>query len=167
MADQIMAPMFMDDTPDLEEGDPLLPESNYTFEITKASSKVSKKGDRNIIYLRSKVVGPEGSPVLGTVIGDRWNVPNQADVDKDPKARIFKFWKAVASVRPAGVTKKGVDADRLLGLRYAGAVTHEEYQGVKRNRINWPAPMKPDQSAVAAGASRGDDPDDDDEFGVP
>jgi hypothetical protein len=133
--DVIQAPMFFDDTPDLQDGFELLPEGQWLFEITDIDMKPAKESGRPRLFVKVKIV--EGAHEGRTGM-DFWNVP-VADDKKD--GRIFKFWKRVHDVCPDAVTKDGVKPDLLKGLRYKANIVHEEYQGRMQNRFNFPYPI--------------------------
>lgn len=133
--DVIQAPMFFDDTPDLQDGFELLPEGQWVFEITGVEQRTAKESGRPRLNVKVKIV--EG-PHEGRTGMDFWNVPT-ADDKRD--GRIFKFWKQVHKACPDAVAKDGVKPELLVGLRYKANIVHEEYQGRPQNRFNFPYPL--------------------------
>lgn len=133
--DVIQAPMFFDDTPDLQDGYELLPEGQWIFEVVGVEQRTAKESGRPRLNVKVKIA--EG-PYAGRTGMDFWNVPTAED-KRD--GRIFKFWKRVHAICPEAVMKDGLKPDLLIGLRYKADIVHEDYQGRKQTRFNFPYPL--------------------------
>lgn len=120
MGEVISAELFFEDTPELQEFEPL-PKGQHLFQVTDDIRFSTAKTGRGRFGLKVKIVGGEHDGRVGWY---NLNMPAESDA-KD--AYLRKLWKKLAEIAPDAVSRSGVKKELLEGLQFKALIEHEEY----------------------------------------